>query len=591
MGVIQLLGFFLVLMAMTAQSQTSASGASGGVPGLAALRAKIARFAAVDIRADLSSLSDGDRKALVKLIEAARTFDALFMRQLWDKNLATWERVQRDRTLLGQARRHYYWINKGPWSDLDGHAAFVPGVPARKPLGANFYPEDMSKQEFQAWVSKLPPGEQEAAQGFYTVIRRVYLGSSSEKRRGAITVSGKGTLLAIPYSDEYRDELEKTAALLREAAAATENASLKKFLQARADAFISNDYYASEVAWMDLDSPIEVTIGPYETYNDELFGYKAAFEAYVHVRDEAESAKLAAFAHVLQELEDHLPEDPKYRNPKLGAAAPIRVVNEVFAAGDGNHGVQTAAYNLPNDERVIREKGAKRVMIRNVQEAKFQSVLVPIAQRTLAPEAARDVHFESFFTHILAHELMHGLGPHEVATDGSRSTPRQELKELYSAIEEAKADATGLWALQYLMDNVERLNLKGVLPSGDAAERQLYTTFLASAFRTLRFGITEAHGRGMALQFNYLLDKGGFVAQPDGTFAVDFSRIRSAVQDLTRDLLTLEATGNYSGAKAMLEKLAVLRPETRRALDKLGSIPVDIEPRFAPTGKGTGQGR
>jgi hypothetical protein len=342
---------------------------------------------------------------------------------------------------------------------------------------------------------------------------------------------------------------------------------------------------------MELDSPIEVTIGPYETYNDELFGYKAAFEAYVQLRDEAESAKLSAFAQVLQDVENHLPEDAKYRNPKLGAAAPIRVVNEVFAAGDGNHGVQTAAYNLPNDERVIREKGAKRVMIRNVQEAKFQSVLLPIAQRTLSAEAAKDVNFESFFTHILAHELMHGLGPHEISGKGAKSTPRQELKELYSTIEEAKADATGLWALQYLMDNAERLKLNGVLATGEAAERQLYTTFLASAFRTLRFGTTEAHGRGMALQFNYLLDKGGFVQKPDGTFAVDFGKVKSAVQDLTHDLLTLEATGDYNGAREMLGKLAVVRPETRRALDKLRSIPVDIEPKFvtaeeiAPAGK------
>jgi hypothetical protein len=585
---VQLLALFLICMVVTANSQTKAS---AGVPGLSELRAKIDRFAPVDLKVEISGLSSGDRQALTKLIEAARIFDPIFMRQLWDKNLATWERVQRDRTPLGQARRHYYWINKGPWSDLDDHASFIPGAPPRKPLGANFYPEDMTKKEFEAWASKLPTSQQDAARGFFTVIRRVYTGESSEKRRGTINVTGKGMLMAIPYSDEYHDELQKAAGLLREAANLTGNPSLKRFLNSRADAFLSNDYYASDVAWMELDSPIEVTIGPYETYNDELFGYKAAFEAYVQLRDEAESAKLSAFAQVLQDVENHLPEDAKYRNPKLGAAAPIRVVNEVFAAGDGNHGVQTAAYNLPNDERVIREKGAKRVMIRNVQEAKFQSVLLPIAQRTLSAEAAKDVNFESFFTHILAHELMHGLGPHEISTNGAKSTPRQELKELYSTIEEAKADATGLWALQYLMDNAERLNLNGVLATGEAAERQLYTTFLASAFRTLRFGTTEAHGRGMALQFNYLLDKGGFVQKPDGTFAVDFGKVKSAVQDLTHDLLTLEATGDYNGAREMLGKLAVVRPETRRALDKLGSIPVDIEPKFvtaeeiAPAGK------
>jgi Peptidase family M49 len=576
-AMVQLLALFLICMVVTANSQTPAS---AGVPGLSELRAKIDRFAPVELKVDVSGLSAGDRQALAKLIEAARIFDPVFMRQLWDKNLPTWERVQRDRTALGQARRHYYWINKGPWSDLDDHASFIAGAPARKPLGANFYPEDMTNQEFEAWVSKLPTSQQDAARGFFTVIRRVYTGESSENRRGTINVTGKGMLMAIPYSDEYHDELQKAATLLREAANLTGNATLKRFLNSRADAFLSNDYYASDIAWMELDSPIEVTIGPYETYNDERFGYKAAFEAYIQLRDEAESNKLAAFAGVLQDVENHLPEDARYHNPNLGAAAPIRVVNEVFAAGDGNHGVQTAAYNLPNDERVIREKGAKRVMMRNVQEAKFHSVLLPIAQRTLSAESAKDVNFESFFTHILAHELMHGLGPHSTTVNGAPSTPRQDLKDLYSTIEEAKADATGLWALQYLMDNAERLKLNGVLPTGAAAERQLYTTFLASSFRTLRFGTTEAHGRGMALQFNYLLDKGAFIVQPDGTFAVDFDKVKSAVQDLTHDLLTLEATGDYDGAHAMLQKLAVIRPQTQRALDRLRSIPVDIEPKF-----------
>jgi hypothetical protein len=345
--------------------------------------------------------------------------------------------------------------------------------------------------------------------------------------------------VAIPYSEEYHAELEKAAGLLRQAAELTDNASLNHFLQLRADAFLSNDYYQSDVAWMDLDAPIDVTIGPYETYNDELFGYKAAFEAYITLRDEAETSKLMAFAHALQEIENNLPEEPQYRNPKLGTAAPIRVVNEVFSSGDGNHGVQTAAYNLPNDERVVREKGSKRVMLKNIQEAKFQSVLMPIARRTLAGKGSANASFESFFTHILAHELMHGLGPHEITVNGTSTAPRKELKELYSAIEEAKADATGLWALQFMMDNRDRLQLASVLPAGEAAERQLYTTFLASTFRTLRFGITEAHGRGMALQFNYLVDKGAFVAQPDGTFAVDFSKIKYAVRDLTHDLLTL----------------------------------------------------
>jgi hypothetical protein len=424
----------------------------------------------------------------------------------------------------------------------------------------------MSKEDFEGWVSGLPENEQGRAKGFFTVIHW------ADKKGGALT--------SIEYSEEYKAELTRAAGLLHEAADLTENVSLKKFLTTRADAFLSNDYYDSDLAWMDLDAPLDVTIGPYETYNDELFGYKASFEAYINLRDDEETAKLSAFTHHLQEIEDNLPIDPGYRNPKLGAAAPIRVVDEIISTGDGAHGVKTAAYNLPNDERVVQQKGSKRVMLKNVQEAKFHTVLVPIAMRTLSKKAMIDVSFNSFFTHILAHELMHGLGPHQITVDGRTTTPRAELKELYSAIEEAKADVTGLLALQYMMDHANEMKISKVLPSDEAAQRQLYTTFLASAFRSLRFGLNDAHGKGMAVQFNYLLDRGAFVEHGDGTFDVDMGKIKGAVQDLDHDLLTLEAEGNYAGAKGMLENLGVLRPVLKRAFEKLSGIPTDIEPVF-----------
>jgi hypothetical protein len=324
---------------------------------------------------------------------------------------------------------------------------------------------------------------------------------------------------------------------------------------------------------MDLDAPVDVTIGPYETYNDGLFGYKAGFESYVTVRDEKETAKLAFFSKHLQDVEDHLPEDPKYRVRKLGAASPIRVVNEVFAAGDGNHGIATAAYNLPNDDRVVQQKGSKRILLRNIQQAKFQKTLVPISKILLAPADRKDVDFDSFFTWILAHELTHGLGPHQIEIGGRETNPRLELKDLYSAIEEAKADVTGMFALQHLMD-------AKAIPGGADAERKLYTTVLASAFRTLHFGLQDAHARGQAMQVNYILDKGGYVARPDGTFAVDFGKIKQAVADLDHDLLTLEATGDYAGAKKMMETLAVLRPEIKKAIDRIGGVPTDIEPIY-----------
>jgi hypothetical protein len=325
---------------------------------------------------------------------------------------------------------------------------------------------------------------------------------------------------------------------------------------------------------MDLDAPIDVTIGPYETYADEVFNYKAAFEAYVTLIDEAESAKLAKFSKYLQELENNLPMDARHRNPKLGAASPIRVVNEVYSSGEGNSGVQTAAFNLPNDERVVKEKGSKRIMLKNVQEAKFQKTLIPISKVVLDPAQQSSLSFEAFFTHILAHELMHGLGPHNIKVEGRDTTVRQQLKELYSVIEEAKADITGLWALQYLMD-------KGSGVVDPKMESSVYTTFLASAFRSVRFGITEAQGRGIALQFNYLVDEGAInYNERAGTFSVNQSKIKDAVRKLTHDILTLQAEGSYDKAKAMLDKYALVRPAMQKALDRLKDVPVDIEPAF-----------
>ena len=544
----------VMLMAQTANQ----------VPDLNELKRMSARFAKIPLKVDISKLSPGDKKALGKLVEAARLIDDIFLTQYWSGNRALWRKLREDKTPLGVARAQYFWLNKSPWSALDGGRAFLPDVPAHKVPGANFYPEDMKKEEFEKWVKGLPKDQREMAEGFFSVIHRE-----------------QGKLVAVPFSKEYRPRLERLAKLLRDAAAETPNASLKKFLTLRAEAFLSNDYYESDLAWMDLDSPLDITIGPYETYNDEIFGYKASFEAYITVRDEKETQKIGFFSGHMQDIENNLPIEGKHRNPKIGALSPIRVVNQVIATGDGAHGVRTAAYNLPNDERVTARKGSKRVMLKNVQDAKFEAVLAPIAKRVL-PAGDRDsLSFDSFFTHILAHEMTHGIGPHEIAVNGRKTTPRQEIKELYSAIEEAKADVTGLFMLQQMMDRKQ-------IPS---AEKQLYTTFLASAFRSLRFGLNEAHGKGMALQFNYLMDKGAFVAHTDGTFSVDLSRVKAAVRDLDHDLLMIEAMGDYAGAKKMLDTLGHVRPVVQKAIDGLSGIPTDIDPvdvtadEIAPAGK------
>ena len=511
-------------------------------------------YAPVEIGADLTALPDSEQAALARIVDAARVMDALFLEQVWPGNPTVLMALQDDRSPAGHARLDYFLLNKGPWSRLEGDRAFLPGVPA-KPAGAGYYPPDAARDEVAAWIDGLADDARQAATGFFTTIRR----------------GPAGDLRAVPYSVEYQGALAVAAEHLRAAADLTAEPTLARFLRARAAAFASNDYYDSDVAWMQLDSAIEPTIGPYEVYEDGWFNYKAAFEAFVTIRDDEETAQLARFGAELQGLEDALPIDPAYRDPQLGALAPIRVVNVVFTAGDANSGVQTAAFNLPNDERVIRDHGSKRVMLKNVQEAKFRHVLTPIAEVALPAAERADVSFDAFFTHILMHELMHGLGPQEVTVDGRATTVRQALREASSVIEEAKADISGLWALHRLID-------QGVIDR--SLERPIYTTFLASTFRSIRFGINAAHGRGVAIQLNTFLDAGAVTVDAEGRFAVDHGRIRDAVEGLTRRLMTIQAHGDYDAAVEVLETFGVVRPEVQRVLDRLGDVPVDIRPRY-----------
>ena len=510
------------------------------------LQSMSARFAPVDLRIDTNHLSKGDLAALAKLIEAARVIDRIFFRQLWSGNSALEAKLIEDHSGLGRARLDYFLLNKGPWSDLDNHQAFLPDVPPRKPEGANFYPETMTREEFETWATP-------EARGFFTVIRR----------------DETQALQSLPYSTEYASELAPCAQLLNEAAALTDNPTLRHFLETRAAAFLSNNYYASDVAWMDLDAPLDITIGPYETYNDELFGYKAGFEAYINIRDDAETAKVKFFGDHMQEVEDNLPINAKYRNPKIGGLSLICVVNQVIAAGDASHGVTAAAYVLPNDERIVQEKGSKRVMLKNIQEAKFAAILTPIAKRVLDPEAQSGLSFDAFFTHILAHEMSHGIGPHQMTVDGRETSPRQELKELYSAIEEAKADILGLFMVQFFAQ-------RGYLR---VDETKLFTTYLASSFRTLRFGLNEAHGKGMALQFNYLAAAGAFVHN-NGRWNIDQSKMPEAIRNLAHDILTIEATGDYQAAKHLLDTMGTMPQNVNETLSRLSEVPVDIRPRF-----------
>nr|BDT37142.1 DNA mismatch repair protein MutT [Myxococcus sp. MH1] len=542
--------------AMLSGSALAAEHAAAPValPDAAELQRLTARFAPVELKVDLKALPANERQALARIVQASQLMDALFLRQRWAGSETVLLGLTRDDSPLGRARLHAFVLDKGPWNSLDEGRPFLPGVPA-KPEAGNFYPAGATKEQVEAWVKSLPEAQQKEATGFYTTIRR----------------GTDGKFVSVPYSIEYQGELAEAARLFREAAQLTKQPTLKAFLESRADAFGSNDYYASEVAWMKLDASIEPTVGPYEVYEDGWFNYKAAFEAFVGLRDDAETQKLAKFSDHLQDLENHLPIDAKLRNPKLGALAPIRVVNSLFSAGDANRGVQTAAYNLPNDERVTEAMGSKRVMLKNVQEAKFQRVLVPIAKVALSARDQQDVAFDAFFTHILMHELMHGLGPHNITVSGKATTVRQALQVSSSALEEAKADVSGLWALQRLMDT-------GVIDK--AMGRTMYTTFLASAFRSIRFGIDEAHGKGVALQLNYFLDSGAVKVAADGTFSVVPETMKKSVTALTKQLMEIQARGDRKAAEALLAKMGVIRPPVRKVLERLKDVPVDIEPRY-----------
>ncbi|WP_129645188.1 dipeptidyl-peptidase 3 family protein [Peristeroidobacter agariperforans] len=522
------------------------------------LSSMAARFAPVEVKVDLANLPAQEKAALAKLVEASRYVDALFMRQRSPGNNALLLQLLSDSSALGRARVDYFLLNKGPWSELDEDRPFLPGVRA-KPPGGNFYPADATREQVDSWMQGLPQAQKEEATGFFTTIRR----------------GADGKFISVPYSLEYQGELMEMARLLREAAALTQQPTLKAFLEKRAAAFVSNDYYASDVAWMELDASIEPTIGPYEVYEDEWFNFKAAFEAFISVTDATETDKLKRFSAQLQDLEDHLPIDKKFRKPKLGGYSPIRVVNVVFSAGDANHGVQTAAFNLPNDERVVAEKGSKRVLLKNFQQAKFDKVLTPIADIALVAQDRQLLSFDAFFTHILMHELMHGLGPQTIEVNGRPSTVRQELKELNGPLEEAKADVSGLWALQYLMD-------KGFLDKKQ--ERSMYVTFLASTFRTLRFGLNAAHAKGMALQVNSLLDAGAIRIDSQGRFSLDVPKTKRAVTSLTTQIMTLQAHGDYAGVQRLMDRMSLIRPEVQRVLDQLDQVPVDIAPRFVSAG-------
>ena len=512
---------------------------------------------------DRTLLNDNERAVVAKLIEASKFIDEIFWRQVSEDNPQYRQQLaaQVTRSDRDRAAYEYFIANKGRWDTLKENEPFVEpfGEKGHKPEGAAFYPADLTKEEMERYIA-AHPDQKDALQGLFTVVRR----------QG-------DRLTTIPYSVQYREYLEPAVARIREAAQLTNNASLKDYLNKLSVALLSDNYRESDIAWMDLNGPLEVVIGPYEVYEDALFNYKAAFQSFITVVDRPETDKLAVYAQHLPAMERNLPIPDEHKNPNRGTESPIRVVQEIFTAGDARRGVQTAAFNLPNDEVVREQKGSKKVLLKNVMDAKYRMSGAPIANRVLTPSQRGLLNFDAYFNFVLFHELSHGLGPGLIAQpNGERVDVRLLLKDTYSTIEECKADVLGIWNILYAID--EKL-----LTSFN--EQQLYATYAGLHVRSMRFGLDEAHGRGTAIQWNWLREQNAIVPAGDGTFSVDMTKMEPAIRSLANELLMIEATGDLARSQRLLARYGVSTPEIESVTARLKDIPVDITPVFPAAGE------
>jgi hypothetical protein len=545
----------LLATAACAAGTTSSPPAASSNPAsdgydLAASRAKIARIA---MNPDISFLSAEDRKVADYLIQAADLMNPIYLRQVYAANPELRAEIAASNRPDKAALLDMFDLHFGAWDTLAEQHPFYGSTP--HPPGGGFYPADISREEFDAYLA-AHPGEKEALTSPYTVVHR----------QG-------DRLVAVPYSQEYKQWLEPAARLLEQAAQASSNASLKKFLTLRAQAFRTDDYYESELAWMDVTgTPVEAVIGPYEVYSDELYGAKTAFEAYITVQDPKQSAALAKWKKYLRDMEANLPVEERYKNFQRGFASPILVADQIRGGGENAPGVQTVAFNLPNDERVREAKGAKKVILANVLGAKYERILAPMAQHILVADQTPLVVKKYMTETTLFHELSHSLGPGTITVNGRQTTVNAELKDQYSAIEECKADVMGVWNILFMME-------KGEIPA--AEKPQLFATYVVGIFRAARFGTDEAHGRGAALQYSYLREKGAIVWDASAQrFRVDDAKMEAGIRSLVADLVHLQGNGDYTGTKAFFDRYARLDEEARMVLATAAQIPTDIQPIY-----------
>ena len=500
---------------------------------------RLSIYHGVDLTSDLSHLSDNQHKMLSLLIEASKIMDDLFWKQAFFEDKDAFLSSIDDEDV-----RHFAAINYGPWDRLNGDTPFISGYDDKAP-GAEFYPHDIDKAEFAT-------ASFEDKQGLYSMVKR----------------DEAGNLYSVPYSEAFKSELMKASDLLKKASELAENESFKQYLQLRAEALLSNDYLASDMAWMDMKTnPIELVIGPIESYEDQLFGYRAAFEAYVLIKDLAWSEKLAKYAAFLPELQQGLPVAEAYKAEMPGSDADLNAYDVIYYAGHSNAGSKTIAINLPNDERVQLEKGTRRLQLKNAMRAKFDTILVPIADTLIVPEQRKHITFDAFFANTMFHEVAHGLGIKNTL-DGS-GTVRGALKEHASALEEGKADILGLYMVQSLLE-------KGEITEG--ALEDYYVTFMAGIFRSVRFGASSAHGKANMIRFNFFAQQGAFEKTEDGLYRVNMEKMGAAVEALSELILTLQGDGDYDGVAELVETMGVIKPDLSSDLARLeaASIPVDI---------------
>ncbi len=511
-------------------------------PDTQAVAQRVADYATFTLTADLAGLSEGQRRMLGLLIDAAGVMDGLFWRQAWGDGHEEWLA-----DLPAGPVRELAAINYGPWDRLADDRPFVEGVGA-KPAGANLYPPDMSVAEFESW-------DETGKDGLYSLVRRD-------------VVNG---LVLVPYHEAYADELQRAAALLREAAALAEDPGFARYLALRAEALVTDDYRPSDMAWMDMkDNRVDIVIGAIETYEDKLFGYRAAYEAFVLVKDMDWSAKLARFASLLPQLQRGLPVPERYKSESPGSDSDLNAYDAVYYAGDANAGPKTIAINLPNDEQVQLAKGTRRLQLKNAMRAKFDRIMLPLAEVLIAEEQRAHVTFDAFFANTMFHEVAHGLGIKNTV-DG-QGTVRAALRDMASSMEEGKADVLGLYMITALHEQGEL---------GDVDLMDYYTTFLAGIFRSVRFGAGSAHGRANMVRFNFFADEGAFSRdQHTGRYRVDFDAMQAAITKLSARILMLQGDGDYEGAKAFAERLGVIRPELAEALGRVNAADIPVDVRF-----------